>query len=51
MKASDPEVALLRSRNTYSFPRTTMASSSTVTIAAGEEIEELEAICSYFIDA
>jgi hypothetical protein len=36
MKASDPKVALLRSRNTHSFPRTTVAS------AVGEEIEELE---------
>ena len=42
MKASDPKVALLRSKNTHSFPRTTVASSSTVTIAAGVEIEELE---------
>ena len=42
MKASDPKMALLRSRNTNSFPRTTVASSLTVTIAAGEEIEEFE---------
>jgi hypothetical protein len=42
MKASDPKVALLRSRNTHSFPRIMVASSLTVTIAAGEEIEEFE---------
>jgi hypothetical protein len=42
MKASDSKVTLLRSRNTHSFPRTTVASSLTVTIAAGEEIEEFE---------
>ena len=42
MKASDPRVALLRSRNTHSFPRTTVASSLTATIAAAEEIEEFE---------
>jgi len=35
-------VALLRSRNTHSFPRTTVASSLTATIADGEDIEELE---------
>jgi hypothetical protein len=42
MKASDPKVALLQSRNTHSISRTIVASSSTVTIAAGEEIEEFE---------
>ena len=42
MKASDPKVALLRSRNTHLFSRTTVASSLTATIAAGEEIEEFE---------